>query len=158
MLRGALTRLACPTSSLANRAVATQAESGGERGERQRGRQRKFNKTPGALGAGAGLLLAAVGVKLSAEERIKAVEKGAVLDIEKEDKIRQYHPIDSLFDYFSSYQLIDNKGRKIQNICDILKINIDLKLSIFRKEDYTDERTKLLQRHDPWKLHWSRLR
>ena len=128
MLRGALTRLACPTSSLASRAVATQAESGGERGERQRGRQRKFNKTPGALGAGAGLLLAAVGVKLSAEERIKAVEKGAVLDIEKEDKIRQYHPIDSLFDYFSSYQLIDNKGRKIQNICDILKINIDLKL------------------------------
>merc|ERR1712183_969179 len=49
---------------------------------------------------------------LSAEERIKAVEKGAVLDIEKEDKIRQYHPIDSLFDYFSSYQLIDNKGKK----------------------------------------------
>ena len=56
-------------------------------------------------------LLAAVGVKLSAEERIKAVEKGTVLDIEKEDKIRQYHPIDSLFDYFSSYQLIDNKGQ-----------------------------------------------
>merc|ERR1712001_249936 len=62
--------------------------------------------------AGAGLLLAAVGVKLSAEERIKAVEKGAVLDIEKEDKIRQYHPIDSLFDYFSSYQLVDGKGKK----------------------------------------------
>ena len=61
-------------------------------------------------------LLAAVGVKLSAEERIKAVEKGTVLDIEKEDKIRQYHPIDSLFDYFSSYQLIDNKGRKDRNI------------------------------------------
>ena len=52
-----------------------------------------------------------MGVKLSAEERIKAVEKGTVLDIEKEDKIRQYHPIDSLFDYFSSYQLIDNKGQ-----------------------------------------------
>merc|ERR1712001_338138 len=62
--------------------------------------------------AGAGLLLAAVGVKLSAEERIKAVEKGAVLDIEKEDKIRQFHPIDSLFDYFSSYQLVDGKGKK----------------------------------------------
>ena len=53
-----------------------------------------------------------MGVKLSAEERIKAVEKGTVLDIEKEDKIRQYHPIDSLFDYFSSYQLVDPKGRK----------------------------------------------
>jgi len=53
-----------------------------------------------------------VGVTLSAEERIKAVEKGAVLDIEKEDKIRQYHPIDSLFDYFSSYQLVDTKGKK----------------------------------------------
>ena len=65
-----------------------------------------------SLAAGS-CLLAAVGVKLSAEERIKAVEKGAVLDIEKEDKIRQYHPIDSLFDYFSSYQLIDNKGCRI---------------------------------------------
>ena len=125
MLRGTLSRLACTTSNLANRAVATQGEaasgggSGGGRQEgRQEGRQRRFNNTAGALGAGA--LLAAVGVKLSAEERIKAVEKGAVLDIEKEDKIRQYHPIDSLFDYFSSYQLIDNKGRKdIKNLCQV---------------------------------------
>ena len=117
MLRGTLTRLACTTSNLANRAVATQGEAasgGGSGGGRQEGRQRRYNNTAGALGAGA--LLAAVGVKLSAEERIKAMEKGAVLDIEKEDKIRQYHPIDSLFDYFSSYQLIDNKGRKDRNI------------------------------------------
>ena len=41
------------------------------------------------------------------------MEKGNVLDIEKEDKIRQYHPIDSLFDYFSSYQLVDNKGCRL---------------------------------------------
>ena len=118
MLRGTITRLACTTSNLANRAVAAQGEaaSGGQSGgERQRGRQRKYNNTgnSGTAGAGAGLLLAAVGVKLSAEERIKALEKGAVLDIEKEDKIRQYHPIDSLFDYFSSYQLVDTKGRKV---------------------------------------------
>ena len=115
MLRGTITRLACTTSNLANRAVAAQGEaaSGGQSGgERQRGRQRKYNNTAGTAGAGAGLLLAAVGVKLSAEERIKALEKGAVLDIEKEDKIRQYHPIDSLFDYFSIYQLVDTKGRK----------------------------------------------
>ena len=115
MLRGTLSRLACTTSNLANRAVAAQGEpaSGGQSGgERGHGRQRKYNNTAGALGAGAGVVLAAVGVKLSAEERIKAVEKGAVLDIEKEDKIRQYHPIDSLFDYFSSYQLVDTKGRK----------------------------------------------
>ena len=48
-------------------------------------------------------LLGLVGVKLTAE--------GNVLDIEKEDKIRQFHPIDSLFDYFSSYQLVDGKGK-----------------------------------------------
>ena len=127
MLRGTLSRLACTTSNLANRAVATQGEaasggqSGGQSGGgRQQGRQRKYNSTAGALGAGAGALLAAVGVKLSAEERIKAVEKGAVLDIEKEDKIRQYHPIDSLFDYFSSYQLVDTKGRKdIKYLCEM---------------------------------------
>ena len=48
-------------------------------------------------------LLAAVGLKTVNAE-------GNVLDIEKEDKIRQFHPIDSLFDYFSSYQLVDGKG------------------------------------------------
>ena len=48
-------------------------------------------------------MLGLVGVKLTAE--------GNVLDIEKEDKIRQFHPIDSLFDYFSSYQLVDGKGK-----------------------------------------------
>ena len=125
MLRGTITRLACTTSNLANRAVAAQGEtaSGGRSGgERQRGRQKKYNNTAGTAGAGAGagVLLAAVGVKLSAEERVKAVEKGAVLDIEKEDKIRQYHPIDSLFDYFSSYQLIDNKGKTdIKYLCQV---------------------------------------
>ena len=126
MLRGTLTRLACTTSNLANRAVAAQGEtaSGGQSGgERQRGRQKKYENTAGTAGAGAGLLLAAVGVKLSAEERVKAVEKGAVLDIEKEDKIRQYHPIDSLFDYFSSYQLVDTKGRKnIKYLCELKSV------------------------------------
>ena len=115
MLRGTLTRLACTTSNLASRALATQGEaaSGGQSGgQRQRRRQEKHSNSAKAAGAGAGALIAAVGVQLSAEERIKAVEKGAVLDIEKEDKIRQYHPIDSLFDYFSSYQLIDSKGRE----------------------------------------------
>ena len=48
-------------------------------------------------------MLGAVGLKAAKAE-------GNVLDIEKEDKIRQFHPIDSLFDYFSSYQLIDGKG------------------------------------------------
>jgi len=91
--------------------VATQSQ-GSSGGHRQQGRQTRFNNSAKAAAAAGSCLLAAVGVKLSAEERIKAVEKGTVLDIEKEDKIRQYHPIDSLFDYFSSYQLIDNKGKK----------------------------------------------
>jgi len=116
MLRGSLSRLACATSSLGSRSVTSSTTSGGSGGrhnKQQHGKQSKYNSSAGAIGAAAGsCLLAAVGVKLSAEERIKAVEKGAVLDIEKEDKIRQYHPIDSLFDYFSSYQLIDNKGKK----------------------------------------------
>ena len=51
-------------------------------------------------------LLGLTGVKVSAKER------GNELDIEKEDKIRQFHPIDSLFDYFSSFQLVDSKGKK----------------------------------------------
>ena len=154
MLRGSLSRLACTASNLANRAVASQGEaaSGGRSGgEREDGGRRKYNNTAGALGAGA--LLAAVGVTLSAEERIKAVEKGAVLDIEKEDKIRQYHPIDSLFDYFSSYQLVDTKGWK-----DLKYQHYLYYILIFRKENNTNEWTKLLQRHDPWELHRTRLR
>ena len=43
---------------------------------------------------------------------VSAKEKGGELDIEKEDKIRQFHPIDSLFDYFSSFQLMDSQGKK----------------------------------------------
>ena len=30
--------------------------------------------------------------------------------VNKEDKIRHYSPIENLFDYFSSYQVIDNQG------------------------------------------------
>merc|ERR1712088_1289576 len=59
-----------------------------------------------AAGAAGTCLLGLTGVKVSAKER------GNELDIEKEDKIRQFHPIDSLFDYFSSYQLVDCKGKK----------------------------------------------
>ena len=73
---------------------------------------------------GAGLSLALVGIKLQAEEEKKKTSKafgdmkaeGEVLDIAKEDKIRQHSPIDKLFDYFSSYQIIDNKGKKATNI------------------------------------------
>ena len=46
---------------------------------------------------------------------VSAKEKGGELDIEKEDKIRQFHPIDSLFDYFSSYQLVDGKGKYVRS-------------------------------------------
>ena len=75
---------------------------------------------------GAGLSLALVGIKLQAEEEKKNTKKttkafgdmqaeGEVLDIVKEDKIRQHSPIDTLFDYFSSYQMIDNKGKEGNN-------------------------------------------
>eukprot|EP00092_Neocalanus_flemingeri_P087776 GFUD01110835.1.p1 GENE.GFUD01110835.1~~GFUD01110835.1.p1 ORF type:complete len:434 (+),score=104.54 GFUD01110835.1:31-1332(+) len=73
--------------------------------------------------AGAGVSLALAGIKLQAEEEKKQTTKtskvffdtkaeGEVVDITKEDKIREYSPIDTLFDYFSSYQIIDNKGKK----------------------------------------------
>ena len=72
---------------------------------------------------GAGLSLALVGIKLQAEEEKKKTKntskafgnmqaEGEVLDIVKEDKIRKHSPIDKLFDYFSSYQMIDDKGSK----------------------------------------------
>jgi len=75
------------------------------------------------LGAGVGASLALAGMSLHAEEETEKTKKkmksfgemkaeGEVLDIEKEDKIRQYQPIDKLFDYFSSYQMVDTKGKK----------------------------------------------
>ena len=75
--------------------------------------------------AGAGLSLGLVGIKLQAEEEKKKTNKttkafgdmqaeGQVLDIAKEDKIRKHSPIDKLFDYFSSYQIVDDKGKKSQ--------------------------------------------
>ena len=46
-------------------------------------------------------------VSLQAEEprKVQAARPAQFLDIEKEDKIRQFSPIDKLFDYFSSYQV-----------------------------------------------------
>ena len=85
----------------------------------QRQRQGQDGGQGRAWCGGAGLSLALVGIKLQAEEEKKKASKafgdmkaeGEVLDIAKEDKIRQHSPIDKLFDYFSSYQIIDNKGK-----------------------------------------------
>ena len=71
-------------------------------------------------------MLGLVGVKLTAE--------GNVLDIEKEDKIRQFHPIDSLFDYFSSYQLVDGKGKCGRN----------KECSVFIIQHFTGKKTTLM--------------
>merc|ERR1712038_1604788 len=113
MMRSSLSRLAVSSSSVASRGAASNTssssgQSGGQHQQRGQGRHQQNNKqrfgvAAGAAGAGS-CLLGLVGVKLTAE--------GNVLDIEKEDKIRQFHPIDSLFDYFSSYQLVDGKGKK----------------------------------------------
>ena len=87
-------------------------------------------------------MLGLVGVKLTAE--------GNVLDIEKEDKIRQFHPIDSLFDYFSSYQLVDGKGKCAKK----KEIKCFYNSTFDRQENHPDEWQKLLQCHDPRQLHW----
>jgi len=67
----------------------------------------------------AGGSLALVGIKLSEddkrEEKIFADDIMAMdmaNNIIKETKMRKNHPLDKLFDYFSSYQMIDNKGKK----------------------------------------------
>jgi len=104
MMRQSLTRLA----QASTRSLATSSSSSGQQGQGQRQeRQRQRKYTRGAAAGAAGTcLLGLAGVKVSAKE------KGGELDIEKEDKIRQFHPIDSLFDYFSSFQLVDNQGKK----------------------------------------------
>merc|ERR1719330_63597 len=98
-MRQSLTRLA----QASTRSLATSSSSSGQQGQGQR--QRKYTRGA-ATGAAGTCLLGLAGVKVSAKE------KGGELDIEKEDKIRQFHPIDSLFDYFSSFQLVDSQGKK----------------------------------------------
>ena len=72
----------------------------------------------------AGGSLALVGIKLSdddkREEKIFAddiMAMNMVNNIVKETKMRKNHPLDKLFDYFSSYQMIDNKGLYIRFLC-----------------------------------------
>lgn len=102
MLQRNIIRLAASSSrGLVARAGQNKRDEGG----RNHGRQNNRSKFQGAAVGAGSCLLAAVGLKTVNAE-------GNVLDIEKEDKIRQFHPIDSLFDYFSSYQLVDGKGKK----------------------------------------------
>ena len=70
-----------------------------------------------AFYAGVGGSLALVGIKLSEDDKkeekifaedIMAMEQ--LNNINKETKMRKNHPLDKLFDYFSSYQMIDSKG------------------------------------------------
>ena len=69
----------------------------------------------------AGASLSLVGIKLleedKKEEKVFAEDIAAMnesANIHKETKMRKNQPLDKIFDYFSSYQMIDNKGEYIE--------------------------------------------
>ena len=67
-----------------------------------------------------GLSLAGIKLHLEEERRkedsIKSVDEekssSEVYYVNREDKIRHFSPIERLFDYFSSYQIVDDRGIK----------------------------------------------
>ena len=77
--------------------------------------EKEDGKLGWALLAGASLSL--VGMKLSEEnkkeEEVVAEDISAMnenTNIHKETRMRRNQPLDRIFDYFSSYQMIDNRG------------------------------------------------
>ena len=87
--------------------------------EKQQGREKVTGKGRWALLAGASLSLA--GMKLSEEDKKEekvfaeaTPARNENTTIHKETKMRRNQPLDKIFDYFSSYQMIDNKGSHIQ--------------------------------------------
>ena len=80
--------------------------------------EKQDGKVGWALLAGASLSL--VGMKLSEEnkkeEEVVAEDISAMnenTNIHKETRMRRNQPLDRIFDYFSSYQMIDNRGNRI---------------------------------------------
>jgi len=91
-------------------AICVRATKKQQKGKDGRGGWTKAFYTAGGLSL--------VGIKLTENDREEKIFADDIMamnevnNISKETKIRKNQPIDKLFDYFSSYQMIDSKGKK----------------------------------------------